>query len=206
MRRYEVECEKQDNLSLVSRGYADPHRVHFPQAHRHCRYSPAEQQTTNSNRSSLSCPLKTVRQLPDVGANAPVLWGWEAEHVLQPLLGMHPGFPHGSAGREEWAGKEKVLVHSLTRVLRQAWGVCPPCPLELWNPLRPLALTADRNCPGWQEHWFQEKYHWSFQWDPSSLSPPLFILRLSPIQTLPTIHQFRNKLRCQAVWQQLFLA
>lgn len=50
-------------------------RVHFPPAHPHCSYRPAEQQTTSSNRSSPSHTLKAVQQPPDGRAETPTLGG-----------------------------------------------------------------------------------------------------------------------------------
>lgn len=110
-------------------------RVHLPPAHLHHNYSLVEQQTTSSNRSSLSCTLKSTQQLPNEGLR-PAQWGGcgAEQSVLYSLPGMHSAFPPRRTGSEEWTGMEKVLVHSPacpgTRV-----RCASTCTVELWSPL-----------------------------------------------------------------------
>lgn len=140
-RRYQAECEEENDLSLVFRGCGDSH----------------EQSPLSTGPSSLqlqSCraadnKLKQVFSTSYFKVHATAarwkVWdphaeGAEEENrvVLQPLPGTHPRFPPRRAGREEGAGKEKALVHSHacpgTR-LRFA----PTRPPELWSPLGPPA-------------------------------------------------------------------
>lgn len=193
------------DLSLVFRGCGDPHKqIPLPTGPYSLEPLPCRA-ASNKLRQVFSTSCLKVH-VPDGRAGASWgIWGSE-QRVLQPWLGMHMGFP--PRGREEeWEGKEKALVHS------PAWpGVrlrcAPTCPL--CSPLSPAAQMCGNldlwnrtygNCTG-QSHAVNKNTTWVFSgvkvkqapW--KELPPPLFILRVPYIQTLCTIQQFHNKLRC----------
>lgn len=101
-------------------------RVHFPLAHTHQNHCPAEQLTTNSNRSSLPHALNCLVQMEGLEPHTGAFEG-QNRVCCSPTWGCTCGFVLES-GQEEWGGKEKALVHS------HAWPgmrlrCAPTCPL-----------------------------------------------------------------------------
>ena len=140
MRRYQAECEEENDLSLVSRGCDDPHsRVHFSPAHPHHNYSPAEQQTTSSNRSSLSHTLKSVRQLPDRRAETPTLGGLRSRTECAAAPARDAPWAAYQESRQGGAGRKGESADVRSRLSWTRPRCAPTRPPELWSPLGPPA-------------------------------------------------------------------
>lgn len=140
MRRYQAECEEENALSLVSRGCDDPHsRVHFSPTHPHRNYSPAEQQTTSSNRSSLSHTSKSVRQLPDGRAETPTLGGLRSRTECAAAPARDAPWAAYQKSGQGGAGKKGESADVLSRLSWTRLRYAPTRPPELWSPLGPPA-------------------------------------------------------------------